>query len=32
MEWKKLLTTAVIVVIVMAIVNRIPQLKGVVGG
>ncbi len=32
MDWKKALTTAVIVVIVMAIVNRVPQLKNVVGG
>ncbi len=28
---KKILTTAVIVLVVMAVVNRVPQLKAVVG-
>lgn len=31
MDWKKVLVTAVIVVIVMAVVNRVPQLKSITG-
>ena len=29
--WKKMLTTAIIVLVVMAIVNRVPQLKAITG-
>ncbi len=31
MDFKKVLVTAVIVVVVMAIVNRVPQLKSITG-
>lgn len=31
MDVKKILTTAVIVLVVMAIVNRVPQLKAITG-
>lgn len=31
MDVKKILTTAVMILVVMAIVNRVPQLKAIVG-
>lgn len=31
MDVKKILTTAIIVLVVMAIVNRVPQLKAITG-
>ncbi len=31
MDIKKMLTTAIIVLVVMAIVNRVPQLKAITG-